>query len=111
NDREAASREAAKLYVAIRTKGWTEALRHFAPGRSDSKNRSTVGGHIALVTPLLGVRPVSGKKYAYCLRRIACDIAGLNDDGKKKYDPAHKPWQDKADKVKLSILSPLAIEG
>jgi integrase len=74
----------------------------------------TPPGHIELVelvTPFLGVRPVCKKKYSYCLRRIACDLAGLNDDGEKKYDPAHKPWQDKADRIKLSILSPLAIEG
>jgi hypothetical protein len=112
NDREAASRKAARLYEAIRTKGWTEALRLLAPERNDSRtrNRSTVGGHIELVTPFLGVRPVSRKKYSYCLRRIACDLAGINDEGKKKYDPTHKPWQDKADKIKLSMLSPLAIE-
>jgi hypothetical protein len=59
NDKEAASRKAAKLYQDIRTKGWTEALKPFAPERNDSKNRSTVGGPIELVTPLLRVRPVS----------------------------------------------------
>lgn len=51
------------------------------------------------------------QKYSYCLRRIASDIAGLNSDDKTKFDPAHRPWRDRADKIKLSVLSPLAIEN
>ena len=110
NDRQAASRKAAKLYSAIRTKGWTEALKTIFPERHDPKNRLTVGGHLELVIPYLGVRQVSSKKYSYCLRRIAGDIAGLIDQGDKKFDPASKPWQEKADEVKLAVLTPLAIE-
>jgi hypothetical protein len=110
NDREVASRKAAKVYEAIRTKGWDQALREFSPERSNPQNRTTVGGHIELVKSVLRVRDVSSHKYSYCLRRIAADIAGINDGGTSKFDPAHRPWRDKADKIKLAILSPIAIE-
>lgn len=111
NNQELAAGRAARLYEEIRTKGWVEALKKFSPDRSDPKNRETVGGHIERVHDYLGVRGVSSKKYAYCLRRIAGDIAGLSDLKDKKFDPTTKPWQAKANEVKLSLLNPLSIES
>jgi hypothetical protein len=110
NNQEEASRKAARLYSSIRTEGWEAALRKFSPERSNPQNRTIVGGHIELATSVLRVREVSLRKYAYCLRRIALDIAGLNDDAGSKFDPANKPWREKADKIKLVVLSPLSIE-
>ena len=111
NNHELAASRAAKLYEDIRTKGWVEALKKFSPDRGDQKDRATVGGHVDGVQQYLGVRGVSSKKYAYCLRRIASDIAGLSDLKDEKFDPANKPWQAKANEVKLSLLNPLSIES
>lgn len=110
NNQEEASRKAAKLYSTIRTDGWEEALRKFSPERSNPQNRTTVGDHIGLASRVLRVRDVSLRKYSYCLRRIAMDIAGQNNDDESKFDPANKPWREKADKIKLAVLSPLSIE-
>lgn len=110
NGQEEGSRKAARLYESIRTRGWEEALRQFAPERSNPQNRTTVGGHIDFANSLLRVRDVTKHRYAYCLRRIATDVAGLNDGKTSKFDPAHKPWRDRADGIKLAILSPIAIE-
>ena len=111
NLQEEGSRKAAHLYEAIRTKGWDEALREFSPERSNPQIRTTVGDHIELANSILSVRDVSKLKYSYCLRRIATDIAGLNNDDPHKYDPAHKPWREKADKIKLAVLSPISISA
>jgi integrase len=110
NNQEEASRKAAKLYSLIRTEGWSAALRKFAPERSNPQNRITVGDHIKIATSVLNVRDVSLRKYSYCLRRIALDITGQNGDHESKFDPLNKPWREKADKIKLVVLSPLAIE-
>lgn len=110
NNQEDAARKAARLYATIRTKGWESALREFSPERSNPQNRTTIGGHIEAAKSVLRVRDISLHKYSYCLRRIAMDIAGANDGEKSKFDPTHKPWREKADKLKLGILSPLSIE-
>lgn len=110
NNQEEASRKAAKLYSTIRTEGWEAALRKFSPDRSNPQNRITIGDHIKLTTGVLRVREVSLRKYSYCLRRIAMDIAGQNSDDESKFDPTNKPWREKADKIKLAVLSPLSIE-
>lgn len=110
NNQEEASRKAAKLYSTIRTEGWEAALRKFSPERSNPQNRTTIGDHIKLATGVLRVRDVSLRKYSYCLRRIAMDIAGQNNDDESKFDPTNKPWREKADKIKLAVLSPLSIE-
>lgn len=110
NNQEEASRKAARLYSTIRTDGWDAALRKFSPERSNPQNRTTIGDHIKLVTGVLRVRDVSLRKYAYCLRRIAMDAAGQNSEDETKFDPANKPWRDKADKIKLAVLSPISIE-
>jgi hypothetical protein len=110
NNQEEASRKAAHLYQDIRTKGWEEALRKFSPERSNPQSRTTVGEHIEVTKSVMRVRDVTLHKYAYCLRRIAIDVAGLNWDTKNKFDPKHKPWQQKADKIKLVVLTPVSIE-
>jgi integrase len=110
NNQEEASRKAAQLYSIIRTEGWETALRKFSPERSNPQNRTTIGDHIKLTTGVLRVRDVSLGKYSYCLRRIAMDIAGQNSDDESKFDPTNKPWREKADKIKLAVLSPIAIE-
>jgi integrase len=110
NNQELAAGSAANLYGNIRTKGWAEALKKFSPDRYDTKDRTTVGAHVELMGKHLGVRDATSKKYAYCLRRIASDIAGVNNGDVKKFDPVHKLWQAKADQVKLSVLTPASIE-
>ena len=110
NNQEEASRQAARLYSAIRTKDWEAALRKFSPERSNPQNRATIGDHIELATGVLRARDVSLRKYSYCLRRIAMDIAGQNNDDESKFDPANKPWREKADKIKVVVLTPLSIE-
>src|SRR5436853_7896189 len=57
NSAEEAGRKAAKLYAAIRSKGWEAALREFQPDREAApKSVLTVGDLLEQVRAVLGVR-------------------------------------------------------
>lgn len=110
NDREAASRKAAKLYQTLRSKGWAAALAELDPERANPQNTTTVGGYLSTCEPLFNGRKVTWIGYCYALRKIAREIAKGRDTEPEKYDPFHKTWQIEADRIKLSALSPIAIE-
>jgi integrase len=110
NDREAASRKAARFYQTLRSKGWDVALAELDPERANPQNLTTVGGYLATCEPLFSGRKVTWVGYCYALRKIAREIAKGRDTEPEKYDPFHKTWRSEADKIKLLALTPLAIE-
>jgi len=110
NDREAASRKAAKFYQTLRSKGWEAALAELDPERANPQNTTTVGGYLSTCEPLFNGRKITWIGYAYALRKIAREIAKGRDGEAEKYDPFHKTWQVEADTIKLSALSPIAVE-
>jgi hypothetical protein len=110
NDRDAASRKAAKFYQTLRSKGWEAALTELDPERANPRNTATVGGYLATCEPLFSGRKVTWIGYAYALRKIAREIARGRDSEPEKYDPFHRTWQIQADTIKLSALSPIALE-
>jgi integrase len=111
NNREEGSRKAARFYQTLRSKGWDAALRELDPERSNPRSMTTIGEYLDTVKPLFTGREVTWIGYAYALRKIAMEVSGKGIDGGEKYDPFHKPWQEKANKIKLSSLDPLSIEA
>lgn len=109
NDREQASRKAAKFYSALRSKGWAAALAELDPERANPANVETVGGYLQTCEPLFDGRKISWIGYAYAIRKIAREIAKGQDTEPDKYDPHNKTWQVEADKIKLAVLEPLSI--
>jgi integrase len=111
NNREEASRKAAKLYQRIRSNGWDQALKELDPDRySPRSNLTTIGGYLETCEPLFSGRRVTWAMYAYSLRKIAIEIAAGRITDKKKYDPLRKVWQQKANGVPLSVLTPAALQ-
>ena len=110
NNREAASRKAAKFYQTLRSKGWDPALAELDPERANPQNTTTVGGYLSTCEPLFNGRKITWIGYTYALRKIAREIAKGRDSEPEKYDPFYKTWQQEADTIKLSELSPIAIE-
>lgn len=111
NNREQAARNAANLYQKIRSKGWDQALKEFDPDRNSSPlNLATVGGYLKACEPLFGGRKVTWGTYCYSLRKIALEVSSERITDANKYDPFHKPWQEKANGVRLSVLNPASIQ-
>lgn len=110
NDQQEAARRAARLYRAIQTTGWQAALAVLDPERANPQNTTTVGGYLSACEPLFDGRKITWIGYAYAIRKIAREIARGRDAEPEKYDPFHKTWQVEADTIKLSALSPIAVE-
>ena len=110
NDREAASRKAARFYQTLRSKGWAAALSELDPERANPQNASTIGDYLTTCEPLFDGRKITWVGYAYALRKIAREISEGQQKSADKYDPFHKTWQAGADKIKLAVLDPLSIQ-
>ena len=111
NNREAASRKAANLYQWIRSDGWDKALMKLDPERNTPRSSSTVGEYILMLEPLFTGRPATWYHYTYSLRKIAFEIAyGQQEEDASKFDPLHKPWQEKANKIKLAVVTSQSID-
>jgi integrase len=110
NNREEAGRKAARFYKTIRSKGWDEALRQFAPERS-RPDVGTVGGYLKACKSVFNGRPRTWSMYAYSLRKIAMEIENGRGEDESKYDPFHKVWQAQADGLDLSSLTAESIKS
>ena len=112
NNKEEAAQNAANLYESNRSNGWDKALIEFDPGRYAPRSAATVGGFILGLEPLFSGRPATWYHYTYSLRKIAYEIAnGQQESNASKFDPFNKPWQKAADKIKLSVVTPQAIQS
>ena len=110
NSREEASRNAARLYAAIRSKGWQAALREFQPDREAApQSLITVGDLLKQVRPVLAVRERSFSNYSYAMRKIAREATGDCEESKSRFDPVNCPWRADADRVKLSAVTPAKV--
>jgi len=112
NNREEAARKAANLYQAIRSDGWEKALMKLDPERNTPRSAATVGEYILMLEPLFSGRSNTWYHYSYSLSKIAFEIEfGKPENDASKFDPFHKPWQEKADKIKLSVITTQAIDS
>jgi integrase len=110
NNQEESARKAARFYQTMRSQGWDAALTQLDPERANPRSLLSVGDYLSTVKPLFDGRAITWVNYCYALRKIAVEIVQGRETGQKKYDPAHKPWQEKADQIKLSALDSLAVE-
>lgn len=110
NNREEASRKAARLYQSIRDKGWAVAMAEFNPAPEMQTPKGTVGEFIETVTPLLNVRARTVEVYSYALRKIAAGVSGHRDGTKARFNPKNLAWREAANAVPLSRVTPEAVE-
>jgi len=110
NNKEDASRRAARFYSALRSKGWDETLKAFFPDRyAAPKNLLTVGDLIELVRPLAAVRPRTFEIYAYAFRKIAREATSTKDTDHRRFDPKSLVWRRESDGIHLAKLTPEAV--
>ena len=110
NNKEEASRRAARLYMILREKGWDAALKQLSPDRNSTpKNQTTIGSFIDIVRPLASVRPRTFEIYAYALRKIAREATGAKDTSRSGFDPKGLGWRQATDLLLLSKLTPNAV--
>ena len=107
NNREEASRRAARFFTTLRQTGWEAAHKQLSPDYAvGPKNPTTIGGFIETVRPLLSVRPRTFEVYAYALRKIAREALGARDKSRRKFDPKSLEWRKATDLLSLGKLTP-----
>lgn len=110
NNKEEASRRAARFYSTLREKGWDAALKALSPDRDfKPKILLSVGDFIETARNLAGVRPRTFEIYAYALRKIARESTGAKDAGRAKFDPKSRGWRKISDSIPLRKVTPDAI--
>lgn len=116
NDRQEASRRAAKLYAVARAKGWEEAIAEVLP-EATARVRvdvPTVGDWIKGASEVFSGSPRSFAGYSASFRRIVADLEGIKDTTGRRYDyraGGREKWLADIDEVKLSLVTPSRIEG
>jgi hypothetical protein len=107
-----AARKARAIWESLRSRGWDETLAHYYPKRAPNaapKTKATIGDFLAEVRTLHASKARTIEGYAVALRKIAADIAGL-ENGRRGGEPKrHKEWRDKVEKVELASFTPAKI--
>ena len=107
-----AARKARGIWQSLRAKGWEETLAEFYPKRAPNaapKTKATIGDFLSEVRTLNPSKARTIEGYAVALRKIAADIAGL-ENGRRGGEPKrHKEWRDKIEKVELASFTPAKI--
>lgn len=112
NDREAASRIAAKLYARIKSSGWAVALAEFAPDRNQVKGVPTVGELIEAANAAdIGANTLRG--YVVCFRKLAAEAYGVRATA-NRFDYRSgglAAWRKRVDSIRLDKLTPKRIQA
>jgi hypothetical protein len=107
---EAAAARARTMYLYVVSHGWEAALTKYRPAAVRQADPS-VGQFIDAVRLVADVEPKTLCGYSGALRKIVSDIAGLADNPKKSgRGRGHKEWLGSVHSVKLSALTPKAIQ-
>ena len=110
NNKEDASRRAARFFTTLRQNGWEAARKQLSPDHAlGPKNLTTIGSFIDTVCPLTDVRPRTFEIYAYALRKIAREALGDRDNSPRRFDPKSQQWRKASDLLLLSKLTPAAV--
>ena len=113
NDREAASRTAAKLYSRVKAAGWTIALAEFAPDRSAVKGVPTVGEVIeAASKSAADIAAITLRGYCISFRKLAADAYGVRATA-SRFDyraGGLDVWRKRVDSIRLDKLTPKRIQ-
>jgi integrase len=113
NDRETASRTAAKLYARVKSAGWTVALAEFAPDRNQLKGVPTVGEVIEAASKSADIGANTLRGYCVCFRKIAADAYGVRAT-KSRFDyrtGGLAAWRKRVDSIRLDKLTPKRIQA
>jgi len=105
-----AAEKAAKFWRDLTSQGWKHAESQLNPGIEEKKpEKVTVGELIEVSRRLSSVRSVTFESYAKSFRKLASDIAGIDEAG--KYDPTQgkSEWRRKVEAIPIENLSPAAV--
>jgi integrase len=114
-NREAAAARAKELYLYISANGWEAARERYRPKEAHQPRDPdiTVGEFLrqARGTSELQSRTLDG--YSKAFRRIVSGVAGIKSSNKKfdRFGGGYDQWTGKVDAVKLSEITPEAIQG
>jgi integrase len=90
------------------TNGWEATLAKYRPEKAPKRDPS-VGEFLEAVKSTANLNPQTLKDYAGCLRRIVADIAGVSARPANR-GVGHEKWLSRVHAVKLSVLTPSAIQ-
>jgi integrase len=107
--RSIAAERAKGIYFFLHTHGWAATIAKYRPELLP-KADPTVGVFIEAVERTSTLRIKTLRFYCRALRKIVADIAGLADDP-HKYGANHSKWIERVHAVKLSVLSPAALQA
>lgn len=113
SSKRAAAKVAVQIYHSLQAVGWDETLEKYKKKRVASEGGLTVGEYIREVEEWTNIKPKTMTTYKRKFRKIVSDIAGVHlPDGFSKFDyvnGGNELWLEKVDSVKLSRLTPEAI--
>ena len=101
-DNREASIRAAKIYEAIRLRGWDAALAEANPNRVPTKDVPTIGDVCAGLATL-DKRPATVRNYSVALRWWGAQILGLKPS-REHFGPRSAEYRARLDAVQLSRL-------
>lgn len=110
NDKEAASRTAAKLYTRVKAAGWAIALAEYAPDRTTAKGVPTVGEIIEAASKSADVGANTLRGYAVCFRKLAADAYGVRADV-RRFGKGNAAWHKRVESIRLDKLTPKRIQA
>jgi hypothetical protein len=110
NSDSAASR-ARDLYEHIRVHGWKQTLAKYRPRLATRPADCTLGEYIQAAKQTADIAPRTLESYCRSLRKIASDMLGLADDGKRfnGRSGGREEWLEQVDTFKLSEFTPARI--
>ncbi len=106
---EVAAAKARDLFLFLISNGWPATLTKYRPESAPQADPS-LGAFIDAVERTADLSPKTLVAYVNALRKIAADSFGLADDPRKFGGRKRKEWLAKVHAVRLSALSPAAIQ-
>jgi hypothetical protein len=108
---EAAAARARAMYLFLIANGWEATRAKYNPTAAARQADPTIGQFIATVEKIADINPKTLRGYVSSLRKIVVDIAGIADDARKYGGGrARKDWLERVHSVKLSSLTPKAVQ-
>jgi hypothetical protein len=111
-NREAAAAKARDLYEYVRVYGWEQTLAKYRPRLAPHPPGCTLGQYVAAAKRTADIAPRTLETYCRSVRKIASDMLGLVDNGKRYNGRAgggRDAWLAKVDAIKLSEFTPAQI--
>lgn len=113
NDKETASRAAAKFFMRVKAAGWDVALAEFNPERSAARGATTVGDVIEAAGKSNNIGASTLRGYTVCFRKLAAEAYGLRSTA-KRYDYVNggrAAWVKRVDSIRIHKLTPTRIQA